>query len=112
MLVTPSAISTAPAHESLAVTTLVVIVNVPEDPQFTGPSATACAGLIAKPDSTSATVEIKMESRRMGGSLPTRTIELKRGKPPLLMTFLSHRNDFLNYRNWHAHNQTTVKDKG
>ena len=50
MLVTPAGITTAPAHESLEVTTLVVIVNVPEDPQFTGPSATACAGLIANPE--------------------------------------------------------------
>jgi hypothetical protein len=41
--VTPEGTTTVPVHPVLPVTTLLVIVNVPLVPQFTGPSATAYA---------------------------------------------------------------------
>ena len=60
MLVTPSGISATPAHEPPEVTTLFVIVNVPEVPQSTGPSAAACAGLRTSPDMTKTRVVNKV----------------------------------------------------
>jgi hypothetical protein len=48
--VTPEGTTTVPVHPELLVTILLVIVNVPLVPQFTGPSATATAlGMETKP---------------------------------------------------------------